>query len=252
MYIFQISDLHFQIENERSINNLKKIVENIRRQDVKPDILLISGDITHQQDYTSYHPVFELLKPLNVPIFCITGNNDSSAGLMKALKEYLPAHPQSQMKNALQYVVDDYPFRLIALDSFAPNQMSGEMDAERLDWFKAQLGNNPERKPVLVMVHQFTLANTLHRGTAPWFKEFNGLVVAHADTVRLVASGHVHALLSGNLSSVRFISDYSVNWDSILDFKNHGNQIRDDNLPVGYLIHHYDGADFLTYAVAIS
>lgn len=251
MYIFQISDLHFQPENEQSAANLKKVAESIKKQDVKPDILLITGDITHHQEYASYQAVFDLLKPLNVPVFCITGNNDSSSGLMKALAEHLPAHPRSEMKNALQYVDDDYPFRLIAVDSFAPDAMSGDMDDSRLDWFKAKLENNPAKKPVMVMVHQFTLPLTLHRGSAPWFEKFNNIITAHADTVRLVVSGHVHALLSGECGNVRYISDFSTNWNSLLDFKDHGNQIRDNRLPAGYLIHHFDGRDFVTYAVVV-
>lgn len=252
MYIFQISDLHFQLENKQSINNLEKVIASILKQDVKPDILLISGDITHGQEYKNYGRVFEMLKVISAPKFCITGNNDSSLGLMAALKEYLPAHPQSEMKDALQYVVDDYPFRLIALDSFAPGEMSGNLDENRLAWLKNKLEINPDKKPVLIMVHQFTLANTLHRGSAPWFEKFNRLVAEHRDTVRLVVSGHVHANISGGYSDVRYISDFSTNWNSILDFQNHGNQIRDNTLPAGYLIHRFGNGEFLSYTVTLS
>ena len=199
MYVFQISDLHFQSDKEESSQHLKKLMSSLREQDVKPDILLITGDITHQRDYASYGRVFDELKTLNTPIFCITGNNDSSSGLMKALKEYLPEHPQSDIKNGLQYVVDDYPFRIIALDSFAPYIISGNMDTERLNWLKTKLEDNPNKKPVLIMVHQFTPEMDLHRGREPWFDEFNRLVAAHNDTVRLVVSGHLHASLSAEL-----------------------------------------------------
>lgn len=251
MYIFHISDLHFD-NSDKAVWRLRRLIDNIRKQDVSPDMLLITGDITHQSDYASYGIVFEELKKLETPIFCITGNNDSSAGIIKALREYLPKHPRPDMPNALQYVADEYPFRIIALDSFAPSVLSGNMDEERLTWLKNKLEDNPDKKPVLVMVHQFTPENALHRGHAPWFDSFNKLIAEHNDTVRLVVSGHLHASLSAELSGVRFISCFSANWNSILDFRNHGNQIRDDSLPAGYLIHNYNDGNFVSYSVIIA
>ncbi len=252
MYIFQISDLHFQAEDERSANNLDKVVKSIAAQDVKPDLLLITGDITHGQKYDSYPQVFEKIKSLGVPFLCITGNNDSSSGLMKALQEFVPAHPHSEMADYLQYGVDTYPCRIIALDSFAPGNLSGAMDDKRLAWFEEKLNNNPSHKPTLVMIHQFTLPNTLHRGFLPWFAEFNHLIAGHQQDIRLVVSGHLHASLGGLICKTRFISAPSTNWNSIFDFNNHGNQIRDNSAPVGYLIHHFDGNDFISYHVALA
>lgn len=252
MYIFQISDFHFLSENERSVTNLKKVIKSMQEQDVRPDIILISGDITHQQEYSSYGEVFALLAPFKVPLYCITGNNDSSSGLMRALREYLPQHPQSEMTDALQYVVDDYPFQIITLDSFAENMTSGEVDKERLNWLEQKLLDNPEKKSVLVMVHQFTAPNALNRPIRPWFEAFNRIIAEHADTVKLVVSGHLHASLSASVNGVRFISAFSTNWNSILDFKNHGNDIRDYSRPVGYLIHHFNNGEFSSYQVVMS
>lgn len=251
MYIFQISDFHFQIENERSVANLQKVLKSINEQDIRPDIILITGDITHQQEYASYQEVFKLLSTLGAPVYCITGNNDSSSGLMRALREYLPQHPQSEMTDALQYVVDDYPFQIITLDSFAENMTSGEVDKERLNWLEQKLINNSEHKPVLVMVHQFTAPNALNRPTQPWFEAFNRIIAEHRDTVKLVVSGHLHASLSASVNGVRFISAFSTNWNSILDFKDHGNDIRDYSRPVGYLIHYFNNGEFSSYQVVI-
>lgn len=252
MYIFQISDLHFQLADERSVNNLGKVVKSIAEQDIQPDLLLMTGDIVHAQIKEGYAPVFESLKSLETPIYCITGNNDSSSGLIKALQEYLPQHPQSELAGCLQYCVEDYPFRLIGLDSFASGQMSGEMTDIKLAWLEEKLNNNPQHKPILLMIHQFTLPNALHRGFLPWFSEFNRIVSKHQDTVKLVVSGHVHTSISGQIGKTRFISADSVNWNSLLDFKEHGNQIKDLSAPVGYLIHQFNGDDFLTYHVAFT
>lgn len=252
MYIFQISDLHFQTEDERSVNNLQKIVESIDRQDVKPDMLLISGDLTQGQKYANYESIFNTLKQLDTPIYCITGNNDSSTGLMRALAEYLPQHPVSEMKTYLQYCVEDYPFRLIGLDSFAPGNLSGEMDDERLLWLEEKLNHNPQKKLTLVMIHQFTLPNSLHRGFMPWFTKFNRIIADHPDEVRLVVSGHVHTSISGQEGRTRFISAVSTNWNSLLDFKDHGNQIKDLSAPIGYLIHYFDGNGFISYNLTLS
>ncbi len=80
---------------------------------------------------------------------------DGTEKLIVALRDTYPFHPLPQVCDGLQYVVDDYELRLIAVDTYKEGVMNGELSEERLQWLKEKLMDNPGKKPVVIMVHQF-------------------------------------------------------------------------------------------------
>lgn len=254
MNIFQISDMHYSYQGEKGINKFKEIINHMKTQDIKPDILLVSGDLINR-DFQDYVPVFDTLSELGAPYFCITGNHDASAALMSALKRYVPEHPQSEHPDKLDYVVDTYPVRIIALDSYKQNTSGGEVTEDQLEWLQQKLKNNPQKKPVLVMVHQFTIDAGLDffdvKTRQPWCDKFNEIIAEHKETVKLVACGHLHNSLVSNISGVPIISCFSANWQARLDFEAVQNMQELDR-PVGYYIHRWNGKNIISYAVALA
>lgn len=254
MNIFQISDLHYPYQGEKGIEKIEKIISHMKKQNIKPDILLVSGDLINQ-GFNDYRPVFELLDKLEAPYFCITGNHDGSQNLMSALKKYVPAHPLSEHADKLDYVVDSYPLRIIALDSYKENLPGGELTSEQLSWLEQKLADNPRQKPIVVMVHQFTINAGLNffdvKTRQPWCDKFNEIIAAHCETVKLVACGHLHNSLISNISGVPVISCFSANWQARLDFEPVLNMQELDR-PVGYYIHCWNGGDIVSYAIALA
>lgn len=254
MNIFQISDLHYPYQGETGIRKIEKILNHMKNQEIKPDVLLVSGDLINR-DYDDYRPVFECLGQLKTPYLCITGNHDKSASLMSALKKYVPAHPQSEHLDKLDYSVDSYPLQIIALDSYKENTPGGEVTQEQLDWLEKKLSANPQKKPVIIMVHQFTVDAGLDffdvKTRQPWCDKFNEIVSAHKETVKLVACGHLHNSLVSNIAGVPVISCFSANWQAHLDFEPVDN-MQELERPVGYYIHRWNGKNLISYAVALS
>ena len=254
MNIFQISDLHYPYQGERGIENIEKIINHMKTQDIKPDILLVSGDLINN-DFEDYYPVLKILDNLDTPYFSITGNHDNSKKLMAALKKYVPAHPLSEHADKLDYCIDSYPLRIIALDSYKENTPGGELSAGQLDWLEQKLADNPLQKPVVVMVHQFTVDAGLNffdvKTRQPWCDKFNEIIVARNDTVKLVACGHLHNSLVSNIAGVPVISCFSANWQAHLDFEPVRN-MQELERPVGYYIHRWNGRNMVSYAVALS
>src|ERR1051326_355901 len=52
----------------------------------------------------------------------------------------------------IQYVVDAGPLRLVALDTLLPGSSGGLVDAERIAWLDARLGEAPS-KPTMIFMH---------------------------------------------------------------------------------------------------
>lgn len=254
MNIFQISDLHYPYRGEKGIGKIEKVVNHMKRQDIKPDVLLVSGDLINC-DFEGYCQVFKILDRLETPYFCITGNHDNSEKLMAALKKYVPAHPLSEHADKLDYCVDAYPLRIIALDSYKENTAGGELSGGQLGWLKRKLADNPLQKPVAIMVHQFPIDAGLNffdvKTRQPWCDKFNEIVCAHRNTVKLVACGHLHNSLVSNIAGVPVISCFSANWQAHLDFVPAEN-MQELERPVGYYIHRWNGKKLISYAVALS
>lgn len=254
MYIAHISDLHINIEDKAGVVNLHKIIRCINNLDVRPDFVVVSGDLSHLKDYKNYQKCFEQLNKLNVPYYVITGNHDESEQLKLALKEFYPEHPVSELDNYLQYVVDNYPVRLIALDTFKSGKGNGDLGSDRLDWLKNKLEDNPHSKPVAILLHQFTLKTELSFFDSleeHWFNKFNEIIAQYKDTVKIVLCGHLHNSLIGNIDSVPIISAFSTNWQAYFDFKEREYLVA-NKLPVGFYLHRYDGKSFMSYVVAVS
>lgn len=70
-----------------------------------------------------------------MPVFLMPGNHDSRDLIRQVFSEhaYLPA------QGFLQYTVEDYPLRLIMLDTNVPGEGRGELDRTRLQWLDEQL-----------------------------------------------------------------------------------------------------------------
>ena len=53
----------------------------------------------------------------------------------------------------LQYCVEDWPLRLIALDTIIPGEPGGRLCEQRLAWLAARLAEQPERATLIMMHH---------------------------------------------------------------------------------------------------
>lgn len=253
MFLAHISDLHIGDADKPGLANINKIVRCINGLDVKVDAVLVTGDLIHQRSKKHYEACFAELNKLKIPYYAIVGNHDKPEHLSEALAKYCPSHPQTEMGGYLQYCVDDYPVRIIALDTYADGCPNGLMTEDKLAWLEEKLADNPAKKPVLVMIHQFTMKTKLtffDSYLQDWFGQFNEIIARHKDTVKLVACGHLHNSLIGNIDGVPMVSTFSTNWQAYFDFTAREYMVA-NKLPVGFYIHRFDEDKFMSYVVAI-
>jgi 3',5'-cyclic AMP phosphodiesterase CpdA len=154
MLIAQITDTHIRPEAQllcRLVDTAPFLVRCIARINAlrpAPDVVLVTGDLVDGGLPEEYARLRALLRRLPCPAYVIPGNHDDRERLREAFRadEYLPA------AGYLQYVVDDYPLRLIGLDSLLPGKVGGRLCADRLGWLDARLHESPQR-PTVVFVH---------------------------------------------------------------------------------------------------
>ena len=251
MNFFHISDLHFNPADKNGIHNLEKIFQSIADYKQKGDILLISGDILNR-DFSDYQPIFNKIFSLNMSFLCCTGNHDNSACLIDALKTFYPRHPLSSDMKKLDYVCNDFPLKIITLDSFKENAAGGEILPTQLAFLEKEIENSS--KPIIIMIHQFPLDAGLDffdvKTAGSWRQNFVKIVAKHTHKVKLIVCGHLHNSIISHIEQTPVISAFSTNWQADFDFTPLDN-MKNMSRPVGYYIHRFDGEKMLSYAVTL-
>jgi 3',5'-cyclic-AMP phosphodiesterase len=198
MLIAQISDTHILAKASDGVTaasraeNLRLCVADINRQAV--DAVIHTGDSVQNGTAEDYAYLREILAELDAPYFLVPGNRDRRDTLRHALDHlaYLPANG-----DFLHYVIEDYPLRLVALDSVDAGERKGRFCTRRLDWLERTLAREPDRPTVLFLHHPpFDIAWQDYMGGYRHQEEADNLAAAvsrHPQVVRVLC-GHVHCL----------------------------------------------------------
>ena len=134
-----------------------------------------------------------ILDRLRCPYFVIPGNHDLAGNMREAFSDhgYLP-----RTGAFLHYAVDDYPIRLIGLDTTVPGAPHGRLCPERLDWLDRQLGAQPDRATLLFMHHPPFQTGIGHMDVQNLINADELLrVLSRHSQVRHIACGHIHRAL---------------------------------------------------------
>ena len=157
MLIAQLTDLHIRPKGVAAyrVAETNMLTERAFRAVAAlrpaPDIVVISGDLTDCGLLSEYELLRELLaRLLPMPVFVIPGNHDRRENLRAVLKD-LPGVVSDPC--FVQYAVDDYPVRLIMLDTIVPGAGHGELCAERLAFLDRTLGQAADKPTMIVMHH---------------------------------------------------------------------------------------------------
>src|SRR5262249_22179824 len=151
---------------------------------------LFTGDLTDFGGAGEYANLARLLAPLPMPFFLMPGNHDDPA----ALRAAFPSHAYLRQREAhVDYAIDDFELRIVALDSTVPRESGGRLDAEQLSWLDDTLGAQP-RKPTVVALHHPPFWTGIGHMDAIGLANARSLeqVIARHPQVERVVSGHLH------------------------------------------------------------
>src|SRR5690349_468661 len=124
MLIAQITDTHILapgtlfMDRVDTASALERAVSALNRLDPPPDLVVLTGDLVESGGPEEYAHLRALLAPLRMPVFAIPGNHDARETMRAAFAAdgYLPR------EGFLNYVIDDYSLRIIALDTLIPGE----------------------------------------------------------------------------------------------------------------------------------
>ena len=209
MLLAQITDLHIKPRGRlayRKVNTaayLEAAVRSLLALTPQPDAVIVTGDLVDAGHPAEYGLLREIVSPLRAPLFLMPGNHDLRGPLRAAFPEarYLGTEGQ------IHFTVEDFPIRVIALDSLVEGQSAGELGDVQLAWLEAQLAAQP-RRPTLVAVHHPPFATGIGHMDRIGLRDAAGLaaVIQRHTQVERVISGHVHRSIqtrfAGTIASI--------------------------------------------------
>ena len=128
--------------------HLAETVSEINAMEPQPDLVMITGDLVEHPGPTTYSHFSDLIAPLNVPVYLMPGNHDDPEIMWSFFRDtpMFPARPPH-----FQYAIEDYPFRILALNSHFDDSELPYFGERRLAWLDRALGESDQ--PTLIAIH---------------------------------------------------------------------------------------------------
>jgi len=156
LQIVQITDTHLSIDVPQRMHDLEKCVHAINNLEVPVDLVVHTGDITHNGLAQEYHSARQLLDQLDAPYFVMPGNRDKRVHLLNAFKDKRFALPA---QGWVQYSIEDYSIRLLMVDTVSNHTNKGELCDQRLAHLEKMLSADTTKPNICGLycghVHRF-------------------------------------------------------------------------------------------------
>ncbi|HYQ39260.1 MAG TPA: 3',5'-cyclic-AMP phosphodiesterase [Pseudomonas sp.] len=207
LVLVQLTDSHLFAETDGHLlgmdtaDSLSRVVELVRAEQPRVDLILASGDLSQDGSLASYRRFAELTAPLDAPARWLAGNHDETQALRTACAGTA----------CLQVVTDLGNWRLIALDSSIPGAVPGQLDAEQLVQLEAALDSAGERH-VLLTFHHHPVAVGSRWLDPIGLRNAEALfaVVDRYPNLRCILWGHVHQEVDLQRNGVRLLASPST------------------------------------------
>jgi 3',5'-cyclic-AMP phosphodiesterase len=192
----QVTDMHIKAGGKLSYRvvdteaSLVRCIEHILKLPQRPHAMLFTGDLTDFGRPEEYDNLARILAPLPMPFFLMAGNHDDP----DAMRAQFPSHAYlRQRPGKLDYVIDDFAVRIVALDSTIPRQSAGELTPAQLEWLDETLGAAPAKPTIVALHHPPFWTGIGHMDRMPLLnpEALEPVIARHAQVERLIC-GHLH------------------------------------------------------------
>ncbi|GHC19107.1 metallophosphoesterase [Aidingimonas halophila] len=182
MRLIQVTDSHLCADPEARgrigmpLPQFLDVMNQVKR--FRPDVLLVTGDVGHDESPAAYQHALDTFSSLECPWFWIPGNHDHQP----LMAEYHEIHED----------VDLDGWRMLALNTQVPGQPHGQLGESQLRSLASRLEDDA-RPTLLVMHHQpLEVGSAWIDSVALEDREALWQVLAAYPQVQAIFCGHIH------------------------------------------------------------
>ncbi len=180
--LIQISDLHYG-SNEFNEECLLNVIDYIN--DVRPDAVICTGDLTHKAKKYQYEDIAQYLADIKVPIFNVIGNHDVKNNGVVFFERYIG--PRRWKIN-----LNEKNTMIMGVRSPRDNTSEGELGDEQLEWMVNHLKHSKNILKVLALHHHLVAVPYAGTKRDTLIDAGEALELTQAYNIDLVLMGHRH------------------------------------------------------------
>jgi len=206
LLVAQVTDTHLFADTTQQMmgcptaNTFAAVLDHLRQLQPKPDVLLLTGDLSHDETPESYQWLQDQLAPLKIPAYWLPGNHDCLPAMDQVLQP--PIFPAKFFAAG--------GWRFLLLNSLVPGCVHGELSSTSLEWLEQQLQLSD--RPTLISLHHPPCS--IH---SPWMDAINlqnsekfFAVIDRYPQVKLVVFGHIHQAFEEQRRGVHYLGSPST------------------------------------------
>lgn len=253
--IAQMTDIHVgfapdEKPEELNLTRFRATLARLIEGPNRPDMLVLSGDITDHGDAESFAKTAELLESCPFPIVPMVGNHDSRDGLLGAFPQVVLAEG-----GFLHYVVEaPLGLRIICLDTLEDGRHGGAFCEARAQWLAARLGEAPETPTLIFMHHPPVVAGIDWMDPAPeedWITRLRTVLEGQSQ-VLAIHCGHLHRQITTRFAGIPLGVTPSVAPLVAMDLNPIDQNVPDNRElittePPTYALHRWDGETLVSH-----
>jgi 3',5'-cyclic AMP phosphodiesterase CpdA len=256
MLIAHITDLHirppgkpaYRVSESNALT--ERALDAVKALRPRPDVLVITGDLTDCGLPEEYVLLERLLARLDMPVLMVPGNHDRRDNLVAGLT--LDPHTVRD-SGFVQFCADLGPMRLIGLDTLVPGQSAGGLCEARLAFLEQAL-TEARGKPVAIFMHHppFTcgIAHMDAIRLLDGAEDFAAIVARHPNIERILCGHHHRPIVTRYAGTIAQIAP-SVTHQVTLDLSDDGAATFHME-PAAFLLHSFrDGAGFVSHTAYV-
>lgn len=199
--IVQISDCHLPANAQQEYRGIKpyeKLQALLSKvEQLKPDLLLATGDLSEDGSVASYTALKQFFEPFGIPILALPGNHDDA----ELLARTFPGSPVDRVE------VSEYgPWQIIRMNSCLPGKPEGHFSETMLKELEKILGDHRQSSQLIALHHQPVPM------ACPWIDRFPLLepevflhLIDQYPQVKTVVWGHVHQVYEADRNGTKML-----------------------------------------------
>ena len=242
----QISDTHLfsdknaKINGHSSYSNLENVFNSINSLTKKPELLIITGDLSQDCTFESYSYLHSFLDKLGIKFYLLPGNHDDLNIINKVFGF-------NWSRENVDYSVDFNGWFFYLIDTSIYPEAHGELTPRQLVKFEDAINKN-KSKPTLIFMHHHPLkVNSWLDGMILLDSENFNSIVKKNPQVKGVLFGHIHQVFESNIDKTFYGSVPSTSYQILPQTK----RFVLDVLPPGYRIIELNGNNLSTKVVRV-
>lgn len=250
--ILQLTDLHLFADPSTRLRGvpphecLLDVLEHLRSSKLDPDLVVVSGDLAHDEQRATYRLLRARLAPWADRLVIIPGNHDDRDSMRAIFPEQFRQSTCPQPFITFSRRIGDWV--ILGLDTHDPGEVGGRVSEEQLAWMGAEIRRHGE-SPCMLFLHHPPVPLG-----CPWLdrlglKQPEPLIerIEQTDQIAVVVAGHVHQEFTGTVAGRPFLTTPST----AMQFAPGQETPTYDPIPCGFRVFEIDGANWSTQVVRL-